>query len=71
MEVTIEINPELPPVVSKPYLLPLKHHKFIKEEIENLLEASLIERSMNPYATAITVVPRKSKLGAPFAETKR
>ena len=57
----IETDPELPLIVSKPYLLPLKHHKFMKEEIENLLEASLIERSMSPYAAPITVVPRKSK----------
>ena len=31
------------PVVSKPYSLSLKHHKFVKEEITNLLEAGLIE----------------------------
>ena len=51
--------------MSKPYLLPLKHHKFVKEEIENLLEAVLIERSVSPYAAPIMVVPRKSKPGAP------
>ena len=39
----IEIYPQLPSVASKPYLLPLKHHTFVKEEIENLLEARLIE----------------------------
>ena len=42
------------PVVSKPYLLPLKHHKFVKEEVTNLLEAGLIEC---PYAAPIMVVP--------------
>ena len=30
----IETDLELPPVASKLYLLPLKHHKFIKEETE-------------------------------------
>ena len=35
-EMKIETNPELHPVASKPYPLLLKHHKFVKEEIENL-----------------------------------
>ena len=67
-EMTIDTNPNLHPVMSEPYPLPLKHHKFVKEEIENLLEAGLIERSMSPYAAYIIVVPRKSKPGAPPAE---
>ena len=54
----IDTGPNLPPVASKPYPLPLKHHKFVKEEIENFLEAGLIERSLSPYATPITVDPR-------------
>ena len=32
-------DPELPPVASKPYPLLLKHHEFVKEETENILEA--------------------------------
>ena len=67
----IKTDPELPPVASKPYPLPLKHHKFIKEEIKNLLKAVLIEISMSPCTAPILVVPRKSKPGAPLAETKR
>ena len=47
--------------MNNPYPLPLKYHKFVKEEIENLLEAGLIERLMSPYATPITVVPRKKE----------
>ena len=68
---TIETDPELPPVASKPYPLPSKHHKFIKEETGNLLEAGLIRRSVSPYVTPIIVVPVKSKPGVPLAETKR
>ena len=49
----------------------MKHYKFVKEEIENLLEVRLIERSVRPDATPTTVVPGKSKPGAPLAETKR
>ena len=41
------------------------------EEIENLLEAGLIERSMSLYTVPIIVVPTNSKPGAPLAETKR
>ena len=60
-----------PQVASKPYPLPLTQHKFIKEEIENLLEVRLIERLMSPFAAPVIIVPRKSKPGAPLAETKR
>ena len=56
---TIETDTELPPVASKPFPLPLKHHKFVKEEIENLLEAGLIERSVSHYAAPIIVFSRK------------
>ena len=66
----IETDPELPPVASKPHPLPLKHHKFVKEEVENLLEVGLIECWVNIYTTPVIVVPRKSKPRAPLAETK-
>ena len=29
-EMTIKTDPDLPPVASKPYPLPLTHHKFVK-----------------------------------------
>ena len=66
----VKTDPDLPPVLSKPYPLPLKHHEFVKEEIENLLEAGLTKRSMSSYAAPIIVVPRKSKPGTSLAETK-
>ena len=47
-------EPGAAPVASKLYDLPLKHHKFIKEELTNLLEAGLIERSLSPYAATIS-----------------
>ena len=68
---TIDTDANVPPVTSKAYPLPLKHHKFVKEEIKNLLEAGLIERPISPYAAPIIVVPRKSKPGAHLAETKK
>ena len=57
--------------MSKLYPLQFKHHKFVKEENKNLLEAGLIERSVSPYVTPTIVVPRKSNPGAPLAETVR
>ena len=68
-KMTIETHPELPPIVSKSYVLPMKHHKFMKEEIDNLLEAVLIVRSMSPYTESVIVTTRKSKPGALLAET--
>ena len=41
-------EPGVAPVTSKPYDLPLKHHKSIKEELKSLLEAGLIERFLSP-----------------------
>ena len=42
-EMTIEPDTEVTPVASKLSLLPMKHHKFVIEEMENLLEAGLIK----------------------------
>ena len=56
---------------SKPYPLPLKHDKFVKKEIANLLETRPIERSMSPYTAPIIVVSRESKPGTPLIKTKR
>ena len=69
-EMTIDTDQNFSPVVRKPYLLPLKHHKFVKDDIENLLEAGLIKGSMSPYAAPFVVVPRKSKPGAPPTRNK-
>ena len=67
---TIKTDPDLPLIACKPYPLPLKHHTFVKEEMKTLLEARHSDRSVNPYATPIIVVPRKGKPGTPLAETK-
>ena len=56
------------PVASKPYSLPLKLHKFVKEELTNLLEAELIEWSLSPYAAPIMVVPHKSPAGSSLSQ---
>ena len=70
-EMVLHMKPGSIPVASKPYLLHLKHHKFIKEELTNLLEAGLIEQSLSPYAAPIMVVPHKTPAGSSLTETKR
>ena len=70
-EMVLPTEPRAPPVDSKPYDLPLKHHKFVEEELTNLLEAGLIKRSLSPYTTPIIVVPHKAPPGSSLTETKR
>ena len=47
-EMALPTEPGVAPVASKPYDLPLKHLKFVKEELMNLLEVGFIERSLSP-----------------------
>ena len=55
--------PGVAPVDSNPYDLPLKYHKFVKEELRNLLEAGFIERSLSPHAAPIIVYLTKHHQG--------
>ena len=36
-----------PPVISRPYTLPLKHYKWVQREIESLEQAGVITKSMS------------------------
>ena len=64
-------EPGAAPVASKPYDLSLKYHIFVKEELTNLLEVGLIERSLSLYELPIIVVPYKAPLWSCLTETKR
>ena len=64
-------EPGVVSVASKPYDLPLKHHKFVKEELTNLLEAGLIERSLIPHAAPNIVLPHEATPGRSLTKTKR
>ena len=59
-EVPIETDPNLPPIAFKPYVIPLKHQEFVRQELLKLLEAGLIIRSISPYASPCLVVSKKS-----------
>ena len=39
---SIETDPNLPPVASKPYRLPLKHHEHVTKEREDVKKAGII-----------------------------
>ena len=70
-EMVLPTEPGAAPAASKPYDLSLKHQKFIKEELTNLMEAGLFEGSLSPYAALIIVVPCKAPPGSFLTETKR
>ena len=48
------------PVAQNPYTLPLKHHEWVRKEIETLEKVGVIERSLSPWASPVIVVPKKS-----------
>ena len=70
-EMVLHTKPGSISVVSKPYLLPLKHRKFVKDELTNLLEAGLTEWSLSSYTAPIMVVPCKAPAGSSLTEMKR
>ena len=59
IEMEIDMGDSLP-VTQNPYTLPLKHHEWVRKEIEMLEKAGVIERSLSPWASPVIVVPKKS-----------
>ena len=47
------------PVAKKAYLLPYALRGKVKQEIDNMLEAGIAEKSSSPYASPIVIVPKK------------
>ena len=54
-----------PPIIQRPYTLPLKHATWVQKELEILEEAGVIVRSVPPWASPIVVVPKRTALGEP------
>ena len=54
-----------PPIACRPYTLPLKHHDWVKKEIEILDQAGIIDKSISAWASPVVTVPKKSKPGEP------
>ena len=51
IEMHIAARPDSTPVAGQPYPLALKHHDFLKQEIDNLQDADIIFQSM-PHGQA-------------------
>ena len=47
------------PLAQSPYTLPLKHCDLVRNEIETLEKAGVIERSLSPWASPVIVVLKK------------
>ena len=56
--IKLEIPTEGPPIISKPYTMPLKKHKFLDHKIRQLEEVGIISRSLCNLASPILVVPK-------------
>ena len=54
-----------PPIVSRPYTLPLKHYEWVHKEISTLERAGIITKSISPWASPVVIVPKKSAPGEP------
>ena len=52
-----------PPICQKPYNLPLKHYRWVQQEVETLECVGVIKKSISPWASPIIVVPKKSVPG--------
>ena len=59
IEMEIDTGDSLP-VAQNLYTLPLKHHEWVRKEIETLEKVGVIERSLSPWASPVIVVPKKS-----------
>ena len=64
LEVEIDTGDSLP-ITQIPYTLPLKHTTWEQRELEILEKASVIMRSVLPWASPIVIVPKKAAPGEP------
>ena len=64
--ITIDIDTrDHPPICQKPYMLALKHYKWVEKEVEQLERTGFITRSVSPWASPIVIVPKKSAPNKP------
>ena len=60
----IATRPDATPIAVCPYPLALKHHDSLKQEIQNLCDAGIINRSMSPWVSPIVVVKKHNPEGS-------
>ena len=58
IEHSIELTDKVP-IQQKPYPLPLASEKIVAEEVQNMLNADVIQESSSPYASPIVLVKKK------------
>ena len=46
------------PLSQKPYPISIKHYQWVKDEIEKLLTAKVIQRRISSWSQAIIVIPK-------------
>ena len=56
IDMHIATRPGATPIAAHPCPLVLKHHDFLKQEIQDLLETSMICKSMAPWASPFVVI---------------
>ena len=59
IEMEIDTGDSLP-VVQLPYILPLKHYDWVRQEKETLEKSCVIERSLSRWASPVIIIPKKS-----------
>ena len=55
----IELNDHTP-AYKRPYRLPFAHREIVKQEVDRMLAANLIERSVSPYNSPILIVKKSN-----------
>ena len=58
-------TPDGTPISPCPYPLALEHQDFLKQEIQNLLNAGIICKSMSPWASPIVDIEKHTPEGSP------
>ena len=50
----------VPPISSRPYMVPLNEQTFINEEVQRMLDNGLIKESSSPWASPVVLVTKKN-----------
>ena len=51
---------DVPPISSRPYMVPLTEQKFINEEVQRMLDNKLIRESSSPWTSPVVLVNKKN-----------
>ena len=63
--VEIDLPTEGPPIVTKPYTIPLKYKSFVDDEIKLLEDAGCISKSLSNWASPICIIKKKPNPSQP------